>query len=576
MTMRLSLLLALFAIFFIPGQVFAQADGDPDATGSHVYLPVVLQSQTQSESDADSQVVRIYLTETGQLPEQAHEIDLFEEPTTDGYAVGLASPAEIASLRSQGIRVEVDAERTEELRSSQADVQAAQASGADAISSIPGYSCYRTVEETYNSLSALATSKPNLAEWIDIGDTWHKTIPGGNAGYDIFALRLTDESITTSKPKFILMSAIHAREYATAELATRFAEELASKFDVDPDVTWALKNFEFYLIPQANPDGRKLAETGQLWRKNTDNDDGCTTSSQWGTDLNRNSSFKWGLPGASTAACNETYRGPSSASEPEVQAVQNFAVATFPDQRGPLDTDAAPNSAQGIFISLHSYGRLVLYPWGWTTSPAPNSTQLQTLGRKFGYFNGHQVCNGPACLYGTSGTTDDFTYGELGVASYTFEVGTSFFQKCSYFTNSILTQNKNALMYGLKATYAPYQAPAGPDALSVAASPTAVTAGGAINLTASINDTRYNSNGWGTEPTQNIQAARYSIDTPVWSASTTYPMTASDGAFNAKTESVRATLNTSGLSVGRHIIYVQGQDVSGNWGVPTAVFVTIN
>jgi hypothetical protein len=49
-----------------------------------------------------------------------------------------------------------------------------------------------------------------------------------------------------------------------------------------------------------------------------------------------------------------------------------------------------------------------------------------------------------------------------------------------------------------------------------------------------------------------------------------------DGSFNASIENVRATINTSGLSAGRHTIFVEGQDANGNWGVPTAIFITIN
>jgi len=33
----------------------------------------------------------------------------------------------------------------------------------------------------------------------------------------------------------------------------------------------------------------------------------------------------------------------------------------------------------GLFISLHSYGRLVLFPWGNTTTLAPNAYGLATL-----------------------------------------------------------------------------------------------------------------------------------------------------------------------------------------------------
>lgn len=562
--------------------LYAQSDdkGADDSDGAllqKLYLPLaVVPAQPDNDDNAAvvKTVVRVYLNDQHQLHELAHELDLFEEATTSGYAVALASADEIAALRAQGVRVEGDDGRTRELQRAQADVLARS---GQATNTIAGYACYRTVEETYSSLSALVTSKPTLATWTDIGNSWEKVTPGGKAGYDIYALKLTNAAKPGPKPKFLLMSAIHAREYATAELATRFAENLANQYGVDPDVTWLLDNFEFHLIPQVNPDGRKLAEAGQLWRKNTDNNDGCQRSSSWGTDLNRNSSFYWNNGGSSSSACNETYRGPSAASEPETQAVETYARTIFPDQRGPLLTDAAPANAEGVFISLHSYGQLVLYPWGWTTSPAPNATQLQTLGRKFGFFNGHQVCNGPACLYATSGTTDDMTYGERGVASFTFEVGTAFFQSCTTFTNDILPKNLPALSYAFKATRRPYQSPAGPDALSLALSASTVSAGTSVNLTATLNDTRYNSNGWGTEPTQAIAAGRYTVDIPSWAVGATlFAMSPADGAFNATVETATAVINTTNWSLGRHTIFVEGQDANGNWGVPTAIFITIN
>ena len=265
-------------------------------------------------------------------------------------------------------------------------------------------------------------------------------------------------------------------------------------------------------------------------------------------------------------------------SEPETQAIEAYAASIFPDQRGPLDTDAAPATAEGVFISVHSYSQLVLFPWGWTTTPAPNTTALQTLGRKFGFHNGYQVCNGPTCLYATSGTTDDWAYGDRGIASYTFEIGTAFFQSCSTFTSDILPKNMPALTYAFKATRRPYESPSGPDVLNLAVSAATVTAGTPVNLTATLNDTRYNSNGWGNEPTQAIQSGRYSIDLPSWKS---LPpdlrlLTAADGAFNSSIESVTATIDTSGWSTGRHTVFVEGVDANGNVGVPTAIFITIN
>ncbi|MFC6660542.1 hypothetical protein [Deinococcus multiflagellatus] len=41
--------------------------------------------------------------------------------------------------------------------------------------SISGYSCYRTVEETYASAQSIVSQYPNLASWSSIGSTWLKT-----------------------------------------------------------------------------------------------------------------------------------------------------------------------------------------------------------------------------------------------------------------------------------------------------------------------------------------------------------------------------------------------------------------
>jgi murein tripeptide amidase MpaA len=563
----------------------AQDDGDGVGASNPVFLPLVApgrMSVAGGEADhpesGQGLVARIYFKSPADRDQLVADLDVFEEATTGGFVTAYISPAQRAHLAAGGYRVEVDAAKTGELHTAMQEIAAAaQTSAGLSLSTIPGYACYRTVEETYSSLSGIATSKPGLATWIDIGDSWEKVIPGGKAGYDLFALKLTNSAVPGPKPKFYLMAAIHAREYTTAELATRFAEELAAKYNVDPDVTWMLDHLEVHIVAQANPDGRKIAEGGALWRKNTDSNDGCRRSTQWGTDLNRNSSFKWNTGGSSGQPCNETYRGPSAASEPETQAIQNYALSIFPDYRGPADTDAAnPATTEGVFISLHSYSELVLFPWGYTTTPAPNSTALQTLGRKFGFHNGYQVCNGPTCLYGTSGTTDDFTYGDRGVASYTFELGRNFFETCSFFTSNIVPKNMPALYYALKAAQRPYRTPAGPDVTSVGVSAGSVAQGAPVTLSATANDTRYASNGWGTEPTQAIAAARYTIDLPSWKATGTFAMTAADGAFNSGIENLTATISTAGLSVGRHTILVEAQDASGNWGVPTAVFLTVN
>jgi carboxypeptidase T len=485
-----------------------------------------------------------------------------------GTVEAVLSAEQYAALVKEGRGVEVLEEATRQLNAPR-ERSAAQRTG------ISGYACYRTVDETYAAMETLASTYPTLAAWEDMGDTWDKVTAGGAPGDDLRVLVVTNRSRLKPKPRFFLMAAIHAREYATAELAARFAEQLVKNYDTDPEARWLLDYNELHLVVQANPDGRRVAETGASKRKNNNTTQGSCTQTTWGVDLNRNSSFDWNEGGSSSSACNETFMGRSAASEPETQALENYILTLFPDRRGPNASDAAPADTSGLVVSLHSYGGWVLYPWATSTTLAPNSTQLRTLGRKFNYFNGYEACQVATCLYTASGSTDAFAYGQLGVAAYTIEMGDAFFQSCSSFENTIVPGNMPALYYAFKAARRPYQAPSGPDSVSLSLSASTVAQGTPVTLTAQANDTRYGTNG-GVEPTQLITAARYSLDQPSWNSGTpVFAMNPADGAFNASVETVTATVPTTGLARGRHTLFVESQDATGQWGVPTAVFLTV-
>jgi murein tripeptide amidase MpaA len=434
---------------------------------------------------------------------------------------------------------------------------------------IPGYPCYRQVAELFQSGQQIATNYPNLATWKDVGDSYLKSI--GQGGYDIWVLVLTNKSVTLPKPALLITGGIHAREYVTAETAMRFAEYLVQNYGTNADVTWLLDYNEIHIMPEINPDGRTMADgttSSILWRKNKHMHDNnpCsnTSSSHIGADLNRNFPFMWNTAGTMPGVCDETYAGKSAGSEPETQAVRNYYLALFNDYNTSPTSPASLN-AMGIYIDLHSYSQLVLWSWGHTTTLAPNSTGLQTLGRKFAFFNNHTPQQAVG-LYPTSGATEDDCYAERGIPGYCFEMGTAFFQDCSSFQSTIYPTNLQALLYAAKACRAPYKIPTGPDALNVAQNNNV--------LTASINDTRYN-NSNGTETTHNITAAEYYIDHPDFDGGTPIAMAASDGAFNSKTENVTANINCSGFGDGiQHTIFVRGKDTSNNWGPYTAIFLS--
>lgn len=481
----------------------------------------------------------------------------------DGFTVAWATADQVRALREDGFVVEVDTAAT---------ARYLEPPTATEGGGIPGFPCYRTVGETFGDLAQLANDHPTLAQWIDLGDSWEK-INGPGAGFDIHALVLTNQTSPGPKPPLVIIAAMHAREYSTAETLTRFAEELVAGYGTDPEATWLLDHVAVHLIPQLNPDGRTQAETGISWRKNVNNNF-CANSELRGIDLNRNSSFLWGdSSGSSGSACSEIFRGPSPGSEPETLAIESYMAQVFDDQRGPDMDDPAPDATEGVFISIHSFSELVLYPWEATSTDAPNSTQLRTLGRKFGFYSDYAVCQD--CLGTASGTTVDEAYGEYGVAGYTFELGTNFFQSCNFFESDILPRVMPALRYAVKAARRPYQDPAGPEILAPQLDMSSVDAGTPVTLTATADDSRFDSNGFGNEPTQNVITVSYSINTPPWQAASLEPMAAVDGSFDSVSEAATASVDTSGLSPGQHLIYVVAEDADGNVGVPSAVFLNI-
>lgn len=325
-------------------------------------------------------------------------------------------------------------------------------------------SCYPSVLETYSKLQQLVTQYPTLAKLTKLGDSWQQA--HGSAGFDLWLLTLSAPQAAplATKPVLFVQSAIHARELATAALNLAFAEQLLQGYGNDPESTAILERTELQLLVMVNPDGRVIAEQGILKRKNH-NTGYCGNNLQSaGIDLNRNFSFGWGQAtnGSSSQACAETFRGPVPASEPEVAAIEQHLRATYVDRRGPNRNDAAPDNTSGLHLDLHSYGELVLWPWGDSDVPSGNAEAFAALGRKLAYFN-HYYPMQSVGLYPTDGTSESIAYGELGVPSITIEMGTAFFESCQSFINTILPDNLAMLRHAAKLSAAPYQLGAAPD-----------------------------------------------------------------------------------------------------------------
>jgi len=532
-------------------------------------------------------VVRIYYDEIADL-DRLDSYDVWEfNDLQRRYVLAAVNDAGYAALITSGWQVEIDQEASAQINRRERRFG-------------EFFGDYRTVVELYADLEVMNQAAPGLSELVQYGqshclDRGGCVTPGGDAlpGFPLLALRVTNENVPGSsiidgekitmgsKPVFFLMANIHAREITTPEIAMRFLSYLLDGYGDDADASWLVDHHEIWVVPTTNPDGHWLVELGERpeyggrpfsQRKNANNDvnhDGNPDCSVWppsnaaqlGIDLNRNHSFRWSLIGASNQPCDLVFHGPSAASESETTALEALITALIPDQRGPDLRDPAPDETTGIFISLHSYSNLVLWPWGDRDTPAPNKQGLQAIGDKLASFNGYQSCQSGPCLYRTSGATDDWTYGELGIPSFTFEIGDEFQPPFTIIESMQWPENKPALIYAAKIARTPYMTARGP----MISQPIVTQAGDKLTIAATAAD-RPGYSRW-------IDEVIATIDTPPWvNGAEKIALTPIDGAFDSPLEATSGTISLTNLAPGRHMLFVQGQAQTGEWGEVSAIF----
>ena len=196
-----------------------------------------------------------------------------------------------------------------------------------------------------------------------------------------------------------------------------------------------------YFMPCVNPDGYLWNQStdpdgGGLWRKNRYVDENGDVK---GVDLNRNYGFEWGVDdqGSSPNANNDTYRGPSAFSEPETKAVRDFA-----------------NQHQfQIALNYHTFGNLLIHPWGFSDSATEEDATFKALGNIMIEENNFTLGTGTETVgYVVNGDSDDWMYGDAGIYAMTPEVGP---QNFGFWppANAIDQLNKSSLLMNLRTAH---------------------------------------------------------------------------------------------------------------------------
>lgn len=329
--------------------------------------------------DAPKMQVRLEWPTPAQLTTLQAIPDLDPMKVLPGREIVLVSdPEQVARLEALGFELEVQIADMEEH-------YAREREGYRNFGLLYTYSEMITHLDTIHSLyPEITTAKFSIGTSIE--------------GRTIWAMKVSDNpEIDENEPEVGFDGLTHAREPITVNVLIETIYELCENYGTDPELTFLVDNRETYFIPVLNPDGYVYNEQtypsgGGMWRKNRHAPiGGC-----YGVDLNRNYPYMWGGGGSSGDPCDDTYRGASPGSEPEVQACMNFV-----------------NGREFVtYDTYHSVAGMVLLPWSYTSSHTPDDAILRSIAGTMAGMAGYSYGQPPELLYICDGTSTDWLYGE--------------------------------------------------------------------------------------------------------------------------------------------------------------------
>ncbi len=276
---------------------------------------------------------------------------------------------------------------------------------------------YRTLDQFVLDMQALATRYPDKVRMFEYP---LRSLEGRKVyGLEIAA----NVHEPDGRPVVAMDGTHHAREWPAAELPLMFAYDLLETYGTDPRTTAILDNARVVITPVMNPDGFERSRSAPTdtdpasflayWRKNersyTDLLYEAGNADAHGTDPNRNYPFYWGGEGGNSDPQGQTYAGKAPYAEPESRNI----------------ADMMKSRQVTSYLTHHTYGRLVMRPWGYTTAPSPDNAFQRELGAQMTAVNRYQNIIGLQ-LYPTAGTSRDWSYDALRTIVYTFEHGTAF------------------------------------------------------------------------------------------------------------------------------------------------------
>lgn len=264
---------------------------------------------------------------------------------------------------------------------------------ANAAGSVVSSGSVYTYGEMIQDIDALCHMYPGIVSYSSIGTS--------SVGLGIPMITLGNPCAPHC---IMIQSAIHGREYATANMTMKIVEYYASNYAVG-NMADLYNNTCFYIVPMSNPDGVTIAQTSNcMWKANG-----------IGVDLNRNFDINWNSLDSKGVyqPCSENFKGYTPVSENETKALIALAKSRNFD----------------CYISYHQAGNVIYFDDNGTSEYVSNASAA--LAATIANCNGYTLRNlkvANAKGETTMGGFNDWVQVCLNKPGVTVECGTAYGQ----------------------------------------------------------------------------------------------------------------------------------------------------
>ncbi|MDD4975120.1 MAG: M14 family zinc carboxypeptidase [Bacteriovorax sp.] len=217
---------------------------------------------------------------------------------------------------------------------------------------------YRNFSDVERDLNTIVTTYKDLASLETYGTT--------KGGRKLYALKISspNKNRLTNKPEIMVTAATHGDELVTVEVLFSLLNEMLAGYGKDSRFTKMIDGRDIYFIPVVSPDSFEVRE-------------------RYVQGLDPNRSFPW----------------PENINNRTVDCIQ-----------GLMDFSNAHHFMGSL--DLHAYGKLVMFPWGYTESaPSPkDEVLLKDLVQSMARDNRYTAGQISTTIYIAKGSSADYFY----------------------------------------------------------------------------------------------------------------------------------------------------------------------